>query len=323
MTVSSVGVPAPELSIIVVTFEMRREAPRTLRSLSPGYQRGVDPAAYEVIVVDNGSAEPLSAAEVEGSGPNVRYRMLPPGNPSPAAAVNAGLAMARGRFVGVLLDGARMLTPGVVGLALRALRLHDRAVVATLAWHLGPDHQSRSAAQGYDRVVEDGLLDSIGWPADGYRLFEIAALAGSNAGGWFLPLAESCCLFLPRALADELGGWDEAFDLPGGGLVNLDAFVRACDLPGTELVVLLGEGSFHQIHGGVTTAAGTALPAAFHEQYLRLRDRPFTPPAKPALYLGPVPAAALPFLEASAQVAREVARRAGTGSVVGGGPVVE
>ena len=53
---------------------------------------------------------------------------------------------------------------------------------------------------------------------------------------------------------DELGGLDERFELPGGGLVNHDLYRRACDLPGAELVVLLGEGTFHQYHGGAATS---------------------------------------------------------------------
>ena len=51
--------PAPAevlaLSVVVVFHNMRREAERTLHSLSRAYQRGVDDLDYEVIVIDNGS----------------------------------------------------------------------------------------------------------------------------------------------------------------------------------------------------------------------------------------------------------------------------
>jgi glycosyltransferase involved in cell wall biosynthesis len=286
----------PDLSIIVVTYDMRREAPRTITSLSAPYQRHVDPGRWEVVVVDNGSTEPLDGAAVESLGPNVRYHHLADASPSPAGAVNRALQWARGRYVGVCLDGARMVTPGLVHHALLGLELLDRPVVATLAWHLGPDHQSRSIPAGYDRTVEDALLDSIGWPADGYRLFEIAALAGSNGDGWFGPVAESCCLFLPRALVDELGGWDERYDLPGGGYLNLDTFVRACELPRTQLVMLLGEGSFHQVHGGTSSNSPVDHTEEYHAQYLRIRGRPFAAPTNPRTYLGTMPPAALRFL---------------------------
>jgi hypothetical protein len=38
---------------------MARELPRTIRSLSPIMQRGIDPADVEVILIDNGSTEPF------------------------------------------------------------------------------------------------------------------------------------------------------------------------------------------------------------------------------------------------------------------------
>jgi GT2 family glycosyltransferase len=45
----------PKLSVIVVCFNMFREAQRTLYSLSSTYQRHVEPSDYQVIVIDNGS----------------------------------------------------------------------------------------------------------------------------------------------------------------------------------------------------------------------------------------------------------------------------
>ena len=55
---TSVPVPVLPLSVIVVGFEMARELPRTIRSLSPACQRDIDQADYEILVVDNGSAIP-------------------------------------------------------------------------------------------------------------------------------------------------------------------------------------------------------------------------------------------------------------------------
>src|SRR5581483_9041619 len=61
----------------------------------------------------------------------------------------------------------------------------------------------------------------------------------------------------------ELGGFDERFASPGGGYVNLDAYRRALDLPRTRLIVLLGEGTFHQVHGGAATSGDAAQRDAF------------------------------------------------------------
>ena len=47
--------PKKTLSVVVVVYNIPREAPRTLFSLSADYQRHIAPEDYEVIVVDNGS----------------------------------------------------------------------------------------------------------------------------------------------------------------------------------------------------------------------------------------------------------------------------
>jgi hypothetical protein len=51
----------------------------------------------------------------------------------------------------------------------------------------------------------------------------------------------------------EIGGCDERFDIPGGGFMNIDLFQRAANHAETSLILLIGEGVFHQIHGGTTT----------------------------------------------------------------------
>ena len=47
--------PAVALSVVVVFYNMRREAIRTLQSLARSYQRDVEDLEYEVLVIDNGS----------------------------------------------------------------------------------------------------------------------------------------------------------------------------------------------------------------------------------------------------------------------------
>jgi hypothetical protein len=93
------------------------------------------------------------------------------------------------------------------------------------------------------------------------------------------PILESNALFLPRGLWNELGGYDEAFVEPGGGVVNPDTLSRACALPGTQLIRVVGEGTFHQIHGGLSTssARGAADVAQTGSRtYFRLRGKPLT-----------------------------------------------
>ena len=84
----SVSSHRPKVSIIVVVFNMRREAAKTLFSLSAVYQEGVQPAEYEVIVVENGSSEPLSKEFVTSFGSNFRYYYLDTDSKSPVGAAN-------------------------------------------------------------------------------------------------------------------------------------------------------------------------------------------------------------------------------------------
>jgi glycosyltransferase involved in cell wall biosynthesis len=125
-------VPKPQVSVIVVVYNIPREAPRTLYSLSAEYQRDIAADDYEVIVVDNGSNPPFDAGILEGLAGNFRLIRLDPAPPSPAHAINVGLAAARGDTIGVMIDGARMVTPGLLHFARAGVALYPRAVVSGL-----------------------------------------------------------------------------------------------------------------------------------------------------------------------------------------------
>lgn len=292
----------PRLSVVVVFHDMQREAPRTLATLAPGYQRGVAADDYEVIAVDVGSEPPLAERLVASPG----FRLLRfPRTPSPAAALNAAVRESRGAAVMACVDGARMLTPGIVRLALAALAGYPERFVATVSWHLGPKVQNESMLEGYDQAVEDRLLDSVDWRRDGYQLFQIGCLAQSSAAGWLGPIGESNAIAMRRESWDRLGGYDERFTSPGGGLVNPDFFQRAWERLGPP-VVLLGEGSFHQFHGGVATNTPRARRPVqpMLDEYLDIRGQPFEPPTGRPTLLGGLPPQALPWLADSLRRAR-------------------
>jgi glycosyltransferase involved in cell wall biosynthesis len=276
----------PKLSVVVVGYNMARELPRTIRSLSPAMQRGIHPRDYEVILIDNGSTQPADEAELSRVLPNLVIHRLASATVSPVPAINLGLTLARGDLVGVWIDGARMASPGLLTTALTASRLHARPVIGTLAFHLGPTVQMESVKQGYDQTVEDMLLAESGWEDDGYRLFAISSFAGSSAAGWFELPSESNALFLRAEHWRALGGFDARFATPGGGLANLDIWSRVCADPDGELIMLLGEATFHQVHGGVATNSLAPPHALFHDEYVRIRGQPYQRPSRRPLYFG-------------------------------------
>jgi tetratricopeptide (TPR) repeat protein len=289
------------LSVIVVAYDIARELPRTLLSLAVGYQRGVTADHYEVIVVDNGSPTPVDESVFAGLDGRFRLLRIDDASPSPAPAVNRGLREARGETIGVLVDGARLVTPGFVMSALFGSRIHRHSCVVTLGWYLGYDFQRYALAAGWTQSDEDALLEQIGWPDDGYRLFEISTMDESSVNGWFFEIFESNGLFLPAGVWDELGGFDERFDVPGGGLANHDLLRRAAGLEHVGFVVPLAEGTFHQLHGGIATnAAPSKIEADILEwraQYAALRgcEADGVVLSDPVL-LGPVPPGLRPRL---------------------------
>ncbi len=280
------------LSVVVVFYNMRREAERTLHSLSRSYQHGIEDLDYEVIVVENGSAEneKLGAAFVQSFGPEFRYLDLgEDATPSPANALNRGIALAHGTAIALMIDGAHVLTPGLLRFGMLGLEVYAPAMVATQQWYVGPGQQPDAMMHGYDEEYEDRLFEEIEWPNDGYRLFDIGHFVGER--DWFDGLWESNCIFVPRALLEQVGGMDESFSMAGGGYANLDFYERIGASPDVTVVSILGEGSFHQAHGGTTTNESdvderSQLLASYDRHYVGLRGRAFRGPGKPIHFVG-------------------------------------
>ena len=244
----------PKLSVVVVCYEMAAQIKNTLRSLLPPYQRGVETSDYEIILIDNGSAKILDD-ETRTISSNLQYIYIPPNksSPNPALAMNRAAALSRAPLLCLMIDGARMLTPGVLSWGIRLLELVPGAMVEVRGWHLGPKWQPESVAEGYNRDIESQLLEQVRWWENGYRLFDISAASAQTKLGFSRPPSESNCLFISRTLFDQLGGFDDRYQEPGGGLVNLDFYARAV-AAADHVWTILGEGTFHQVHGGAATS---------------------------------------------------------------------
>jgi len=288
------------LSIVVIFYNMQREAERTLFSLSTDYQENCDSSRYEVIALDNNSSEPLDAGMVETHGDNFRYEFLDLQTVSPAAAVNYGARIAKGKFVAIIVDGARMASPGLVSRTLSCTGFFSQPAIFSLSWHLGPEVQNESMLKGYDQRTEDALLESINWRENGTRLFDVATLAQSSGKGFLggVP-TELSWICIRRELFMRLGGFNEAFVSKGGGQVNHDFRNRLMTAPGIEPVMLLGEGVFHQFHGGVATNVPMAEHPAneFRAEYQRIHGEPCRPsPTPEPIYFGTMPENARKFV---------------------------
>jgi len=284
-----------KLSVILIAYDMAREIPRTLESLARDYQIGARDLEYEVLLVDNGSPTPLDERAWEDVDVPVRLIRMENAPPSPAMAINRGIEAASGEILCLMIDGAHLLTPGVFRMALSAYQAFEDAVVAIRYFYLGIGEQTETVLNGYDKTAEDELLKKIQWPTDGYRLFEISTPLRSGASRitWFNRVPESNCLFIKKSVFQGQGGAEERFDYPGGGFLNLDIFKRAVEAPGVTPVQIIGEGSFHQLHGGITTNSSGEKRRAqldmYREQYEQIRGHRGVMSKASFIYMGHMP----------------------------------
>lgn len=247
-----------KLTVIVICYEMHEQVYNTLQSLLPPYQTGVEALDVEILLIDNGSERPLARQTVTLS-PQIRYTHIPPreARRSPGAALNAAAQWATAPLLCLMIDGARMLSPGVLSWGLRVCELAPGCIVEVRGWHLSPKRISRTTTAEEMWKREQQVLNEIRWLEDGYRLFDVAVASAQTRMGFAGPTAESNCIFLSRKLFEQIGGFDARYAAPGGGLMNIHFFASAA-ARAAAVFTLLGEGTFHQAHGGAAT--GTPTP---------------------------------------------------------------
>lgn len=297
----------PLLSVIVIGYKMARQLGNTLYTLSTRYQRGVSENDYEVIVVENASNQNFDESALLSLGNNFHFFRRQESTVSPVPAMNFAFKKCRGEIVGLIVDGARMVTPGVLQYVLMAHRMSSQVLTAVPGYQLGHKPQNESALEGYCEEVEQSLLAGIDWQHDGYELFKIASISGANPNGYLQPIMECNCLFAPLQSFRQIGFADERFNLRGGGAINLHMFRRLGLLPDSKLVVLPGEGSFHQYHGGVTTSGHASVAAESAQHRAQLQDiwqHGFHSLRREPVLLGAVPPQAQPYLQLSSEKAQ-------------------
>ena len=304
-----IAVSQPKLSIIVVFYRMARQAENTLYSLSANFQENVNEQDYEIIAIENDSDDVLGEQRALAQGGNIRYFHRQEAGVSPVPALNFGFEQSRADYIGHIIDGARLVSPRVVEHALLAAKIAEHPLVVVPGYHLGEHEHHLHKTARYDETVEAALLERIDWKRNGYDLFTISCFSGANPVGFFSKFLESNCLFCRRESFEKIGRADARFTLPGGGSVNIFIYHALARLPETRLIVLAGEGSFHQFHGGVTTMEVDDREAMLQTHRDNLKEvfgAPFQGMHREPLVLGVLPGPVHRFVKASAEHAMEM-----------------
>ena len=298
-----------KLSVLLIVYKMPRQALNTLYSLSARHQKNVRESDYEILVVENESSHNLEEADVMAVGGNIRYFRRQESSASPCRAINFGLQRCQGKSICLMIDGARMVTPRIIEYALLAQHADADSLLAVPGYNLGPAEHQFHLDVGYNEAIEKKLLAQIHWQQNGYRLFDIANISGANDKGIFHPLLECNCMFSSAKNFERIGGANEAFDLPGGGSINLHMFRQLGLLKQARLYfVAPGEGSFHQFHGGITTqqAADREEVLESHRKQLHSYwEGGFHAMRREPILLGAVGSHAQRFLHQSALMAKK------------------
>jgi GT2 family glycosyltransferase len=228
----------PDTSVIVVNWNGRQHLQPCLDALAA--QQGVD---FETLVVDNGSTDG-SADLVRARFPSVRVVALAD-NRGFAGGNNAGAREARGRHL-VFLNNDTMVEAGWLAALRRAADEPGFPLVTSRVVYMHDPTLIDSAG--------DGVLQ---WGAAFKRFHGTRASEAARSGEVFGVCGAAC--LVPKAVFDELGGFDEAF------------FVSHEDVDLSYRARLLGYRCRYAAdavvrHHGSATLGRTSAFAVFHGQ---------------------------------------------------------
>ena len=187
----------PRLSVVVPTYQRAALLDRCLAALEAS---DLDrPDDVEVLVVDDGSTDSTPEVLRAHAGRLALTALVQPQNAGPAAARNRGGAAASAPLV-LFVDDDVVVTPGLLRkhLALHAVAQDPRlCVLGRVDWH--PDLEVTPFMRWLDRSGLQFAYET--WLAEGPVDPPYAAFYTAN-------------LSVPRALLEEVGGFDERFPFP-------------------------------------------------------------------------------------------------------------
>lgn len=188
------GLAAPLVSVVVPTRDRGAQLSNLVDRLA---NQNIDPLRFEVIVVDDGSREPVPS-DLFARHPHLRAQVLRIDASGPCAARNRGVEIASGATIVFLNDDA---VPGVDllerHLAAQAESTLPRAVVGR--FDLAPQHHGDSLATYLDTTTS---LFAQPLMQPGVHYHGLSLCTGNVS--------------VPRALLVAAGGFDEGFGHAGG-----------------------------------------------------------------------------------------------------------
>ncbi|WP_347302926.1 glycosyltransferase family 2 protein [Croceibacterium sp. TMG7-5b_MA50] len=147
--------PQELVSVIVPAFNAGHFIHRTLQSIVSQTHR-----AMEIIVVDDGSTDDTAAQVERWSRSDPRIRLVRQDNAGVAAARNAGIAQARGRYVAPV-DADDLWAPDKLEQQLTAASGADRTIGLVYGWYVQIDEADRVARKYADMPDADALLPAM------------------------------------------------------------------------------------------------------------------------------------------------------------------
>lgn len=189
----------PALSVIVPTYNRARLLDDALATLA--YQEPA-PGAFEVIVVDDGSADATAEVVARHERAGLAVQLVRQANAGLNAARNRGAEVARGRVL-CYLDDDVLVPPGWAAALANAFSIHPDAAAAA-----GP------VRLRFEEPPPPWLGERLhGW---------LSAIDGAGVGPWLapgaLPVGANCAIL--REWWERLGGFRAGLDRRAGSLLS-------------------------------------------------------------------------------------------------------